>query len=42
MNHCKKLPYLLKLKSISEKHYCKLQIKNISYVLIDLKKEITL
>ena len=42
INHREKLPYLVKLKSISENIYSKLQMKSTSYVLIDLKKEITL
>ena len=42
INHRKNSPYLVKLKNKSGNIYCKLQIKNMSYVLIDLKKEITL
>ena len=37
INHRKKSLHLLKLKSLSEKVYCKLQI-NMSYMLTDLKK----
>ena len=44
INHQKKSLHLLKLKSLSEKVYCKLQKKkkNMSYMLIDLTKIHTL
>ena len=35
INHPKKLLHLLKLKSLSEKHYCKLQIKCLVCLLIE-------
>ena len=39
-NHRKKLLDLLKLKSISESEYCKLQTKNVLYAYWSEKKKI--
>ena len=39
VNHRKKFLHLLKIKNIYLKNvYCKLQIKSVSYMLLDLKK----